>query len=127
MKKIWQVAAAGALAAAVLAPTIGTASAGGGGDWRWKRHYHGHGWNPGPAILGGAVLGLTLGALANPHYYPPPPPVYYAPYPSPPYPAGYYDEDPHIAWCSATYRSYNAETDTWVGYDGLIHRCVEPY
>jgi hypothetical protein len=31
--------------------------------------------------------------------------------------------DGHVAACEARYRSYNAETDTFLGYDGRHHRC----
>jgi hypothetical protein len=128
MKSVARLALAGALASALLAPTVISAAAGGGHDRDWRRHrphhHHSHRWDPGPAILGGAVLGLTLGALANPYYYPPPPPLY-APYP-PSHPAYYYDDE-HIAYCSAMYRSYDAETDTWVDFNGVIHQCVGPY
>jgi len=43
-------------------------------------------------VFGGAILGLSLGALARPYYGPPqyiyvdPPPAYYIPPPVPPYP-----------------------------------------
>ena len=57
----------------------------GGGDWRRR----GYGWGPG-AVVGGALLGIGIGAAIGgaypptyyappPAYYPPPPPVYYAP------------------------------------------------
>ena len=32
----------------------------------------------------------------------------------------------HLAWCDAHYRSYNAATDTFTGYDGLAHACISP-
>jgi len=32
-------------------------------------------------------------------------------------------EGDHIAACEARYRSYDAETDTFLGYDGLEHAC----
>ena len=32
----------------------------------------------------------------------------------------------HTAWCDQQYRSYNAATDTYTGYDGLAHRCISP-
>jgi BA14K-like protein len=32
----------------------------------------------------------------------------------------------HVAWCDQHYRSYNAATDAYVGFDGLYHRCVSP-
>jgi hypothetical protein len=31
--------------------------------------------------------------------------------------------DGHVAACEAQYRSYNAETDMFLGYDGQYHRC----
>lgn len=33
------------------------------------------------------------------------------------------DFDDHVAACEARYRSYNAETDMFLGYDGQYHRC----
>ena len=32
----------------------------------------------------------------------------------------------HVAWCEATYRSYNPATDTFVGNDGYAHACISP-
>lgn len=66
---------------------------------QWRRgyggYYHGYGYRgygPG-AIIGGAILGLGVGAaLAAPYYYrppvvyAPPPRPYYAPYPYAPVP-----------------------------------------
>ncbi len=58
---------------------------------QWGRGYYGHyhrGYGPG-AIVGGALLGLGVGALLAAPYAAPPPPVYYAPppvyYPPPAY------------------------------------------
>lgn len=34
------------------------------------------------------------------------------------------DFDDHVAACEARYRSYSAESDTFLGYDGLRHRCT---
>ena len=36
-----------------------------------------------------------------------------------------YDDsfDDHVQACEAQYRSYNAETDMFLGYDGRYHRC----
>lgn len=40
----------------------------------------------------------------------------------------YYDYgDPHVEWCLRRYRSYNPETDMYLGYDGHYHRCISPY
>lgn len=33
------------------------------------------------------------------------------------------DFDDHVAACEARYRSYNAETDMFLGYDGQYHYC----
>lgn len=33
------------------------------------------------------------------------------------------DFDDHVAACEAQYRSYNDETDMFLGYDGRYHRC----
>jgi hypothetical protein len=33
------------------------------------------------------------------------------------------DYDDHVAACEARYRSYDAETDMFLGYDGEYHRC----
>ena len=97
---------------------------GGRGEW----HSDHDGWGVGGALLGGTVLGLALGAtLYNPP--PPPPPAYvYVPYPPPPPPVyRHYVYADHIAWCTAHYPGYNGETDTFVGSNGFVYRCVGPY
>ncbi len=33
----------------------------------------------------------------------------------------------HVDWCFDRYRSYNARTDTFTGYDGVVRRCRSPY
>jgi hypothetical protein len=144
MKAIASVAVAGMLAATSLTTTTVTADAGGK---HWKHHnnrYNHHnnhynhrynGYYPGAGFATGAILGLTLGAGSAPTYYYPPP-VYYYPPPAPLPPAprygGYYSESDvpyaqHVSWCSARYRSYNADYNTWVGYDGYVHECVSPF
>ena len=82
----------------------------------------------GNLLWGGTVLGLALGAtLYNPP--PPPPPAYvYVPYPPPPVPVyPHYVYADHIAWCTAHYPGYNGVTDTFVGSNGIVYRCVGPY
>ena len=32
----------------------------------------------------------------------------------------------HAAWCSQQYQSYNALTDSYLGFDGVMHRCISP-
>jgi hypothetical protein len=120
MRKMIAIGVAGALATASIGATTQSANASGG------------------AIIGGVAIGLGLAALfhhgwygsyayAYP-YYP------YATY-SYAYPYGYpyatYSYAPayannHVAWCSTAYISYNAATDTYVGYDGYYHRCISP-
>jgi hypothetical protein len=43
----------------------------------------------------------------------------------------YYDYDDsgraHVEYCLDRYRSYDPETNTFMGYDGLRHECVSPY
>jgi hypothetical protein len=33
----------------------------------------------------------------------------------------------HVEWCFDRYRSYNARSDTFTGYDGIVRRCRSPY
>jgi len=33
----------------------------------------------------------------------------------------------HVEWCLGRYRSYNPNTDRYLGYDGHYHRCRSPY
>jgi hypothetical protein len=33
----------------------------------------------------------------------------------------------HVRWCYNRYRSYDARTDSFMGYDGRRHRCNSPY
>jgi hypothetical protein len=33
----------------------------------------------------------------------------------------------HVQWCHNRFRSYNAATDRYLGYDGIYHRCNSPY
>jgi hypothetical protein len=117
-----------ALATVIAAGAFGaTASAANAGGWYHHPHYRPgvhfyYGYGPGTAIIAGTALGLSLGSALSPYpAYPYPPP---AP-PPPPYPA-YADADPHIDWCTATYPSYNGETDTWTDPYGVPHRCVGP-
>ena len=34
--------------------------------------------------------------------------------------------DSHAAWCSQHYQSYNAFSDSYLGFDGIMHRCISP-
>lgn len=33
----------------------------------------------------------------------------------------------HVRWCANRYRSYNARTNTYMGFDGRPHRCRSPF
>lgn len=72
---------------------------------RYRPYYGGLGFG-----LGAGLFGFALGsALANSYDD-----------------RVYIDDgygDSHIARCEARYRSYNARTDTFLGYDGYYHRC----
>lgn len=84
--------------AALIAGTVLTTSlvAAAPAEAQWRRYGgyyrggYGHGWRgPGAgAIVGGALLGLGVGALLTAPYYAPPPRVVYAP-PPPVYPYPY--------------------------------------
>ena len=92
------------------------------------------------ALVAGAALGLSAASQAAeydvyiasedaPLWLPP------APYPymdAPPavYAPNYYLNGPgasaHVEWCEARYRSYNPDTNMYLGYDGNYHRCRGP-
>jgi hypothetical protein len=99
----------------------------GGGGWggRGWGGRGGWGWGVGAGLVGGAIIG---GALAAPYYYGPGPyygPGYYGPGPYAPAPV--YGPGPAgpdaIAYCSRKYRSYDPNTGTFLGNDGLRHPC----
>jgi hypothetical protein len=79
----------------------------------YNNFYGGFGYGLGAGILG---FGLGLG-LANGYTN------YYRNY-NDGYGYGYdsYGYD-HVARCEARFRSYDASTDTYLGYDGYHHRC----
>lgn len=77
--------------------------------------HHGHGnWGP---WAGGAVLGLGLGYALSDGYYGHDYGDDYGP--------AYGYGDGGFARCEATFRSFDPESGTYVGYDGYRHRC--PY
>jgi hypothetical protein len=83
-------------------------------DWRHNHHHWGksdyqrwYRWNrPSLGTLGAGIFGFAVGAAiansVNDRN------------------SGY---DSHVARCEARFRSYNAETDMYLGYDGDYHRC----
>ncbi|WP_420962627.1 BA14K family protein [Brucella sp. IR073] len=129
---------AAASAAVVLAPiSIETAMAG-------KRQRHA--WTAGAAglaagaLIGGALTSRPTYAAPPPPPYDPyaaPPPVAYQPFAPPPatYPYRAQPSYPRYAsyqpwtrgwydYCSRRYRTFNARTGTFRGYDGQDHFCV---
>lgn len=97
---------------------------GGGHHWRgghrWRgggRHWRHRGWGG-----SGVFLGLGLAPFYNGYY-------------DDPYDYGYYDAPTyyvprgsrHVRWCYSRYRSYDARSNTFMGYDGYRHRCRSPY
>jgi hypothetical protein len=119
---------------AIVATGAATLPAANAGDWghhRYYRHHHSHG---GDALAAG-VVGLAAGALLGGALasQPPPPPRYYE-YDRPAYvvrraPVRYYGGiEPWTRdwyeYCSDRYRSFNARTGTFTGYDGEHHFCV---
>ena len=141
MKILTSIAVAGLAAAVVISVGATGASAGGWDGDGWHKHkgpypYHqSHEFyrdrgDTGGALVAGAFLGLALGALATdamvepePVMIEPEPP----PFLPPPHPNYSFAEDQHVAWCAQTYRSYNAERDTFFDFRGVERRCITPY
>jgi hypothetical protein len=63
------------------------------------------------------ALGLGLGAVIAPE------PVR----PGRVRPVAPHRSSAHVEWCFDRYRSYNARSDTFTGYDGVVRRCRSPY
>ncbi|HXF88822.1 MAG TPA: BA14K family protein [Xanthobacteraceae bacterium] len=73
-----------------------------------------------PRAAVGFAAGLAIGgAIAYPHFHRP-----FATY-SPAYPASgpYSAADPAIISCMRRFRTYDAATRTYLGFDGVRHRC----
>jgi hypothetical protein len=121
--------------AATLALAIGAVSLTSAAEAR-HRHRHGDAFAAG---IAGFAAGALLGALSQPryprypsYYYYEPAPVYVAPPPrvyyyQQPAPAYYNSVQPWTpewyAYCDARYRSFNASTGYFLGYDGQYHFC----
>ena len=108
---------------------------GGGGGWN---HGGGRGFGGGgffPGAVAGAVIGGAIAANSN-AYYGGGPGYYgsqYGYYDQPDYYNQGYDQGPVVAvapddgdsvgYCMQRYRSYDAASGTYLGYDGLRHPC----
>ncbi|MER8502086.1 BA14K family protein [Mesorhizobium sp. M0195] len=125
------------LSAAVVATTLATLPAASADEWRHHRQHHGNGDAVAAGVLGLAAGALIGGALASPqpryydpayddeYYRPAPvrryyvqPRVAYAESYAEPWTRGWYE------YCSDRYRSFNARTGTFTGYDGEQHFCT---
>jgi hypothetical protein len=85
-----------------------------GGHHRYWRHRHHDNDNFGFGFGFPLALGLGIGA-----------PLYADQY----YGYGGYDGygGGHVEYCLDRYRSYDPETNTFMGYDGYQHECISPY
>ena len=120
-----------ALAGAVALSAVGMSATGASAD-RWHHPYQPQyrpapHYDAGPALIAGAIFGLAIGSLMQPEPAYPAYPVY-APPPPPPAPwnRAAYAAEQHYQWCASTYETYNGETDTWIDYRGVPHRCIGP-
>ena len=126
MNRFVSAALAGAVALSAVAASATAASAD-----RWHHDYRPYREPPprhddvGPALFAGAILGLAVGSMLQPEPAYPAYPAYALPPPPPP-DYGAYSSDSHFQWCASTYETYNGETDTWIDYRGVPHRCVSP-
>lgn len=99
----------------------------------YRKHHRDDGDAAAAAIIGLAGAAILFGALSNAN--PPVREYRVAPNPYPPAPA----RGPNVItyesrlqpwspgwyrWCDARYRSFNPQTGTFRGYDGLDHFCV---
>lgn len=74
----------------------------------YRHHYRGH-YYASPWWLAAPAIGLGLGLAITPQVH------------------GYSGRSGHVQWCHNRFRSYNAATDSYLGYDGRYHRCNSPY
>jgi hypothetical protein len=143
--KVLSTVAAFALVLPMMAPTESFAQHGmhrGGGGHPGGGHgggahfggggFHGgyHRGGGGGALIGAGIAGAVIGgAIASQGYGP----GYYGPGP------GYYDDqyddggpvaevaapggDDSVAYCMQTYKSYDPQSGTYLGYDGYRHPC----
>lgn len=114
MKKIATAALAALIGVSAIAVSVDSA------DARHRRHWHRHhgGGDVAAGLAAGAILGLGIGALAAS-------PRYDTEVPPPRYERSAWRA--HVNWCLDRYRSYDPNSDTFVGFDGYEHRCVSPY
>ena len=89
------------------------------GGWGWRRGWRGCGWRcHGGWGWGGAAIGIGLGGYYGGYYD-----GYGDDYGMDYGYAGYGYGDGHVRRCLARYRSYDPESDSFMGYDGERHPC----
>jgi hypothetical protein len=76
-------------------------------DDRYDRWYHNHRRDFGPGDAAASIFGFAAGAIAG----------------AAAGAASGASDGSHVARCEARYKSYNASTDMFMGYDGQYHRC----
>jgi len=69
----------------------------------YMRHQHMRGFDPLAAGIFGFAAGAIIGGAAS---------------------AARANSSDHVAACEARYRSYDVRSDTFLGYDGIRHRCT---
>lgn len=90
-----------------------------GGHHHHHHFHHGHRGHFASGAFGFAAGAILGSALSRPYYYAPAP-VYVAPAPVyvyQPWTPGWY------TYCGGKYRSFNASTGYFLGYDGQYHFC----
>lgn len=129
------------LSVAVAATTLAALPAANAGDRYWRNHHGGHDRyrsNNGADLAAAGILGLAAGALVvglaaqnNPepvydNYYRKPRPRPVREYPETAYYQGSYEPWSRgwYEYCSDRYRSFDAQSGTFMGYDGREHFCV---
>jgi hypothetical protein len=134
------------MAVALGATTLATLPAANAGDWRWRNHHYHGSYHSGDAVAAG-IAGLAVGALVGSALSQPAPPPYdYYEYDEPRYvvrrhvvvrpaPVREYGRVAYAGaiepwtrdwyeYCSDRYRTFDARTGTFTGYDGGQHFCV---
>ena len=107
MNKFVATGAALALAAVTAVSASAPANAAPWPYYHQHHYYHNYSYNPGVGIAAG-ILGFAAGAaIANSYHNR----TYYS------------DDQDHVAACYRAYRSYDARSDTYLGYDGYRHTC----
>lgn len=114
MKK--SIIAAGAAVGLAVTSFAGSATAGGYYGRYYYPHYHHYDYDPGPAIVAGAMFGMLGAAIANSNRGP-----YYG--------YRYSSGGPrsHVAWCEWRYKTYDPATDMFYARPGVRQYCRSPY